>query len=201
MKKTIDIVVVEGALEVAAALKLLRALGIPTDDLFPIDKRGCLNFWRDASKYNQAARQHLVFGLTDLDRHPCPSGLINQHLVRGKHSNFILRIAKRELESWLLADTEAMARYLRLSPDIFPFDPDAEPDPKQTLVNLARRSTRAELREDLVPARASQAIVGRGYTSRMKEFIESRWRPLKAQQRSESLRRAIAALRQAVEIG
>ncbi len=201
MKRAIEIIVVEGALEVVASLKLLRALNLPTDDLFPIDKMGCSNFWRDAPKYNQAAQHSLVFGLTDLDHHPCPSGLIAKHLKRGKHPNFILRIPKRELESWLLADAEAMAQYLKLSLDVFPPNPDAEADPKQTLVNLARRSTRTELREDLVPARGSKAVVGRGYTSRVTEFIESRWRPLKAQHRSDSLRRAIAALRRAVETG
>jgi hypothetical protein len=198
MKRAIDIVVVEGALEVAAALKLLHALDVPIDDLFPIDKMGCTNFWRDAPKYNQAARQSLVFGLADLDQHPCPSGLIAGHLKHGKHPNFILRIPKRELESWLLADADAMAQYLKLSLDLFPRNPDAEPDPKQTLVNLARRSTRTELREDLVPASGSKGMVGRGYTSRVTEFIETHWRPMQAQQRSESLRRAIAALRQAV---
>lgn len=197
MTRAIDIVVVEGALEVVASLKLLRTLQVPTENLFPIDKMGCTNFWRDVSKYNQAARQCLVFGLTDLDHHPCPSGLLSKHLKNSKHPNFILRIAERELESWLLADVEAMARYLKLSQDIFPSNPDAESDPKQTLVNLARRSTRTALREDLVPESGSKGIVGRGYVSRMKEFIESKWRPLKAQQHSESLQRAIAAIRSA----
>jgi hypothetical protein len=197
MTRTIAIVVVEGALEVMASLKLLRTLHVPTEDLFPIDKMGCTNFWRDAAKYNQAARQCLVFGLTDLDHKPCPSGLISKHLKNGKHPNFILRIAERELESWLLADIEAMAKYLKLSQNIFPNNPDAESDPKQTLVNLARRSTRTALREDLVPESGSKGVVGRGYVSRMKEFIESKWRPLKAQQRSESLRRAIAAIQSA----
>ena len=199
MIRPVDIVVVEGALEVTAVLKILRALQLPTDDLYPIDKRGCSNFWRDAHKYNQAAAHQLVLGLTDLDQAPCPSGLIAKHLKRGKHTQFILRIAVRELESWLLADAEAFAKYLRLSLDLLPLNPDNETDPKRTVVNLARRSTRKDVREDLVPDTGSKHIVGKGYTPRMKDFIETQWRPLKAQQRSNSLRKTLAALRQATQ--
>jgi hypothetical protein len=46
-----------------------------------------------------------------------------------------------------------------------------------------------------VPPEGSSGIVGRGYTPRMTEFIEDHWRPDKAQRRSESLRRALEAIR------
>jgi hypothetical protein len=198
MKQQINIVVVEGALEVPVSQKILSALSLTVEGIHFINKGGNSKFWKDASKYNQAATTAgPILGLTDLDHHPCPSGLIRKHLKRGKHEQFLLRIAEREVESWLLADVEAMARFLDLSVDLFPANPDVEIDPKLTLVNLARRSTKKSLREDLVPETGSKGMVGKGYILQMRRFVEERWRPLRAQHKSESLRRAIAAIKKA----
>jgi hypothetical protein len=98
------------------------------------------------------------------------------------------------LESWFLAD-DSMADFLRISGALLPRNPDTETNPKRTLVNLARRSRSARLRSDLVPEEESSGIVGKGYTPRMIEFIERHWRPNRAQHRSESLCRALAAIR------
>ena len=54
------------------------------------------------------------------------------------------------------------------------FRPESLPHPKRALVDLARRSSVRAIREDLVPEPGSAAIVGRGYTPRMTEFIEDR---------------------------
>jgi hypothetical protein len=197
MSRQISLVVVEGALEVPASLKMLNALKIPTEGIVPINKRGRINFWRDVGRYNQAAQQGLVLGFTDLNHDPCPSGLIAKHLKQGKHRSFILRIAERELESWLMADATALAKYFRISVSLLPANPDAELDPKQTLINLARRSQWSKLKEDVVPEQGSKGMVGKGYSTRMTEFIEKFWRPLEAQDKSESLRRALEAIKKA----
>jgi hypothetical protein len=197
MTRNFVLVVVEGALEVPASLKLLAAAGAGTEGLHPIDKGGSIRFWKDAPRYNRAAaNQGLVLGLADLEAYPCPSGLIAKHLKPSQHSNFVLRIAERMLESWFLAD-DSLADFLGISKALLPRNPDAEANPKQTLVNLARRSQSARLRSDLVPEEGSSGLVGRGYTSRMTEFIERHWRPSRAQRRSESLRRALVAIRMA----
>ena len=198
MSRGIAIVVVEGTLEIPAALKMLKVLNISSEGLMPINTWGCDKFWQVAPKYNQAAAvMGPILGLTDLDLHPCPLELITRHLNNRRHRDFILRIAVKELESWLLADVAALADYLGISAAAFPTDPDAEPDPKQTLVNLARRSKRKSIREDIVPKQGSKGIVGKGYTPRMTEFIESNWNPINAEQISESLRRALGAIRTA----
>lgn len=101
------------------------------------------------------------------------------------------------LESWLLAD-DMLATFLGVSCALLPRNPDHEANPKQTLVNLARRSRFARLRNDLVPPEGSSGIVGRGYVPRMTEFIENHWRPVHAQHRSESLQRAFRAVRDAI---
>ncbi len=200
MSRFISLIVVEGALEVPVSLKLLESLGISTDGLFPVNKGGRTSFWRDAPRYNRAAASlGPVLGLTDLESHPCPSGLIQAHLPAGRHVDFVLRVAERTLESWLLADRSAVARFLKISEAMVPRDPEAEQNPKRTLVNLARRSPLKLVQEDLVPASGSAGIVGKGYTPRMTEFVKTKWRPSEASRNSESLKRAMAAIEQAVK--
>jgi hypothetical protein len=104
------------------------------------------------------------------------------------------------VESWLLTDREAMAEFLRIAVANLPADPDREEHPKRTLVNLARKSRAREVREDLVPEAGSPGVVGKNYTPRMTQFVEDHWRPLEAEKRSASLRRAVAALRKTLDL-
>ena len=99
------------------------------------------------------------------------------------------------LESWLLADGRGLSEFLRVSPAIIPREPEAEVHAKRTLVNIARQSPVRAIRIDLVPEEGSRGVVGRGYTSRMTEYVADHWRPSEAAKRSQSLRRAIAAIR------
>lgn len=71
---------------------------------------------------------------------------------------------------------------------------EAEPDPKQTLINIARTSRSRSIREDIVPRQESKAKVGPLYVARLSEFTENHWQPDEAANRSESLRRCIKAL-------
>lgn len=84
-----------------------------------------------------------------------------------------------------------------------PPNPDAEPDPKTTLIDLARRSRRRAIREDIVPREGSGSRVGPGYAGRLIEFVMTAghpWRPNVAAQHSDSLRRCVEAL-QALKTG
>jgi hypothetical protein len=108
-----------------------------------------------------------------------------------------LRVAVRELEAWLLADTERIAKFLGVAVAEIPADPDGVADPKRLMVQLARGSRRRAIREDMTPNIGSGQPVGPAYTSRMIEFIqsvESGWRPDVAAGNSDSLRRCISAI-------
>ena len=67
------------------------------------------------------------------------------------------------------------------------------------MVNLARRSRRREIREDMVPRDQSGRSVGPAYVSRLIEYFQTFWRPNVAIERAQSLRRAVACLRQMIE--
>jgi hypothetical protein len=143
----------------------------------------------NVSKWCALAKLQPLLLLTDLDRSRCPSALIPDWL--GEYSqpkDLVLRIAVREVEAWLLADHEAMRRLLG-NKGKFPVDPDALPDPKQRLLELAKHAKR-DVRQDLVAEKGAIAAQGIAYNSRLCEFVKQDWDPRRASIRSESLRRA-----------
>jgi hypothetical protein len=72
--------------------------------------------------------------------------------------------------------------------------PDQIPDPKQSLVNLARRSRRRTLRESIVPRRGSTAPQGPDYNGCLGDFVRNHWNRDSAVGRSPSLGRASGRL-------
>src|SRR5688500_2451144 len=100
----------------------------------------------------------------------------------------------REVEAWLLADQDHLAAFLGVARSRVPANPEGLADPKRAMVDLARRSRRRDIQEDMVPRPNSGRIVGPGYTARMIEFITDRqggWRPDVAAGSSDSLRRCL----------
>lgn len=189
------LVVTEGLLEEPAVRKVLDTLGVNHIETRFISKGGRDAFWRDAARYNQAA-MHAgpVLGLADLEEEPCPSGLITTHLPHGRHQSFLVRVAERALEAWLLADRHAISEFFAVPVARVPHDPEALTNPKRSVVALARHSRRREIVADVVPAPGSQGVVGRGYVSQMTQFVRDSWRPREASENCESLRRAMAAI-------
>jgi hypothetical protein len=112
------------------------------------------------------------------------------------------RVAVRTIEAWLLADRERLAQLLGVNVAWLPTDPDYLDDPKRELINLARRSRRRAVRDDLVPRQGSGRSVGPLYTTRMIEFLQDEtagWRLDQALRASDSLARCVIRLRSLAE--
>jgi hypothetical protein len=112
------------------------------------------------------------------------------------------RIAVREVEAWLLADQERLSTFLKVATARVPSEPEAEHDPKRAMVDIARKSRKREIREDMVPRPGSGRTVGPAYASRLIEFVShptTGWRPDIAAKRSDSLRRCLACMRKLIE--
>ncbi len=71
---------------------------------------------------------------------------------------------------------------------------ELDPNPKQTLINIARTSRNKSIRDAIVPRQESGATVGPLYVAQLTEFVEKHWRPDVAQEHSKSLRHCIDAL-------
>ncbi len=106
----------------------------------------------------------------------------------------LLRIAVRAIEAWLLADASRLSKFLSISRHRVPLDPDGLPDPKGALLALAAHSRSRDLREDMLPSNGSTSIQGPGYTARIIEFAQERWRPGAAAKTSASLDRCMNQL-------
>jgi hypothetical protein len=146
----------------------------------------------------EMARNGPVCVLTDLDNAFCPATLREDWLSRvpDAPSGLLLRVAVREVESWLLADHDAVAALLGKSvrPRLPPL-PDTLVDPNAHLLTLAKRAPR-DVRQDLLPDLGSTASKGLGYNARLCDFARTLWEPRRASTRSPSLLRMIGRIQQ-----
>jgi len=184
--------VVEGATDVPVVLALLRATHWSPGQGYPMGGKDRLD--HRLARYNMAARHSPWLVLRDMDRDaPCPGDLVAQ-LMPQSAPWLVFRLAVRSSEAWLLGDAEALAGLLRVRASLVPACPEALADPKQAMVDLARRSHSSAIREQIVPRPLATAKVGPGYARIVADFAHSHWRPRVAAQVCPSLRRCLAAL-------
>ncbi len=145
--------------------------------------------------FNRAAAvtPHLL--LTDLDVAVCAPELIREWLGGAVHPNFLLRVAVREVEAWLLADANNIADFLGLAPHDVPANIEGVAQPKEEIVRLASISPDPEIRDNLAPRPGSTATTGRLFTRRLIGYVRDRWDVNAAAGNADSLARALRALR------
>jgi len=148
--------------------------------------------------YNNAAAHYPWIVLVDLDNDAECAPPLREKWLPKPAQHMCFRIAVREVETWLLADREAIARFLGVGLLAIPDSPELLYDPKQMMVTLAGRSRRRNIREDMVPRRGSGRKVGPAYTSRLIEFAGNLWTPSTAALNSDSLRRCLARIAEIV---
>lgn len=184
----------EDDLSVAVMRRLIKASGRDFLIARTINARGYGRLKADMGKYQTASHvlPHVI--LTDLDRYPCPPALLEDWGVTTLPSRMLFRVAVREVEAWLLADREGIAGFLSVAKNKVPQDPEAEADPKRTLINLARKSRKRRLAAEIVPEIGSSAPIGPLYNARLSEFVSAFWNVETARTSSPSLDRALNRL-------
>lgn len=144
--------------------------------------------------FNAAARFSPWLVVVDLNGDAvCASDFVTA-TIPAPSPQMMFRVAVRQVEAWLMADRESMARYLHVSQALVPKDPEAEDDPKQTMVNVARASSDRRVRQDMVPTPGGGRKTGPNYAGRLIEFATQRWRPDVAAERADSLSRCMRRL-------
>jgi len=182
---------VEGIVDEAVARRLCEVVGVTLRACHV--KKGKHKLDSSLRAYNSAARFGRWLVVRDLDHDaPCPAALV-AHLCPSRAPNLCLRIAVRAVESWFLGDPANLANFLRVSKALVPPHPDSLDDPKGAVINLAVRSRRREVREDIVPAGPGHRE-GPAYASRIIEFAQFHWDARSAAANSNSLARCLAAL-------
>lgn len=143
------------------------------------------------NKYREASRIHPHIVLTDLDRCPCPPQLIDNWNANRLPPQLLFRIAVREVEAWLMADRDGIAEFLKINVNKIPYEPETLEDPKQTLVNLARKSRSRKLSQELVPEAGSSASIGPLYNPHFINFVSEHWNVEQACQHAPHLAKTL----------
>jgi len=159
-----------------------------------INTQGVTKLVANLRRYVEQARYvQPVLCIADTDHH-CPVELVNRWMPQGSPEGFLLRLAVSEAECWVLADREGVAEFFGVALARVPTSPEAEIDAKKAVLRLARRSSKRQLRQEMV-SQLDMERQGSGYSFHLTDFVSSRWQPARAVDRSNSLQRAIARLR------
>ncbi len=164
-----------------------------------INANGFGRIKRDILKYNKAAKNMPFLIITDLDKKECAVSLINDWFNNSeKEADLIFRVAVREIDAWILADRQGIANALIVSADIIPLEPDKIDDPKNQLMQIAKRSKSREIREEFPPKDAF-ARQGPLYNRLLTNFVTKEWNLAEAKKHSKSLEKAYNALKEFAE--
>ncbi len=190
---------VEGIVDEAVFGRLVRSVGAEPGPVY--GKMGKRRLVDHLAGYNNAARFSPWFVLVDLDRDADCAPPFTVAILPAPARWMSCRVAVREVEAWILADRERLASFLDVDEAWLPRHPDSERDPKQVVVNLARRSHNRDISRDLVPREGSGRSEGPAYAGRLVEFVSDQrhgWRPTVAARSSDSLARCVLSLRRLV---
>jgi len=181
---------VEDELSEAVGVRIIRET-LGCDIAVQVLRKGGFGYLKSKLRsFAEMSRHYAVLMITDLDMEVCASSLKATWFVGIEQpEKFVFRVAVREIESWLLADTHQLAGFLGVQEAVIPRDPDSVNDPKASLIQIARKAKR-ELRDDIVPDRGVKAKQGLGYNKALCPFVATNWNIQHAAKNSESLRRA-----------
>jgi hypothetical protein len=183
---------VEGIVDEAVVRTLLGHVGREAGTIYV--QGGKPRLLAKLGGFNAAARFSPWVVLVDLNGDAACAPDFVTETIPAPSVHMIFRVAVRQVEAWLMADRERLARYLRVSQARVPNDPEAEVDAKQTMVNVARASRDRRVRQDMVPTPGGGRKTGPNYAGRLIEFATQRWRPDVAAARADSLNRCMRRL-------
>jgi len=183
---------VEGDLDAIVARKLLSQGGLSCGPIYGGEGKAAVR--RSIHGYACGAKRSPWFVLVDLDDdHVCASSLVREWLPAIPEL-MSFRVAVREIEAWLLADRGGIASYLSVSPARIPRNPDELPEPKASMLSVARKSRIRAIREGVPPRPGSGRTIGPIYVTELARFVQEKWDVVAAAEVSPSLARCVAGL-------
>lgn len=188
------VAVAEDALSMAVARRLLAHACPGVEITLPRVTAGVGRIKADFGRYLAASPKVRHVVMVDLDRAPCPAGLKAAWGIPQRHDGLVFVVAVRETEAWLLADRSGFAAFVGVPVAKVPARPEEEPDPKQTLVNIVRRSPRKRLAQEIVPEQGSRVSIGPLYNETLSRFVADSWDVGAAADTAPSLNRALQRL-------
>ena len=154
---------VEGLLDRAVARRLVREVGASSGREYGLNGKAQIR--QSLHGYNEAARHSPWFVLVDLDNDADCVPPFRVSWLPDPAPKMCFRVAVREVETWLMADRERLAGFLGVALSRNPDRPEELANPKRQMVDLARRSRKAAIKQDMVPREGSGRDVGPAYSS------------------------------------
>lgn len=188
---------VEGIVDEVVLSRIVAEAGAVLYSVY--GKQGKNHLYQKLNAYNSAAKYSDWIVLVDLDHDADCAPTLFQQWLPSPSPKMIFRIAVREIESWLIADGERLAKFLKVPLTKISDNPEVMGDSKAEMVNLARASSSSSIRKDMIPRQGSGIKIGPAYPSRLIEFATNYWRPKVAAKSSESLRRCITKIENVVK--
>jgi len=122
--------------------------------------------------------------------HDCAPAALDQWAPEPR-GFLVVRIVVQAIEVWALGDREGAASFFSVRLGAIPQDPERLDAPKRTLIDLASRSRRREIRRAIEPRRSSGRSQGPGYEGLLIEFGARYWNLERARETCPSLDRAV----------
>lgn len=172
---------------------LRKMLNVTRPDIIVHSERVCGGFGdikKGLHAFNCASALRPWIVLTDLDAATCPPSLIADWCGGiCLNPNLVFRVAVRSIESWLLADRNAIASFLMIAVNRIPAYPEQVGDAKLELIQLAKSARKKGVRQALVPVPG--AVQGPDYNDCLSTFVDQHWDLSIARTNSQSLDRAL----------
>ncbi len=185
----------EDILSECIGTKLLQEIDITPIQIQYLRRNGAGYLYKMRESWKKISIHRPVLLITDLDQRACASEMKHHWLGSATApANLLMRVAVREIESWILADHDAIRQLIGTKGKLPPM-PDHLPDPKAHLVQLAKSAPR-EVRSDMIKEQGAAASQGIGYNTRLQDLIQTRWNAERAATRSDSLARARIRIRE-----
>ncbi len=191
------ILAVEDLLSEVVAKKIIASTRSDIHVNQVIGRKGSGHLRNKAAELNRVARSQPVFILADSDSlSACPIELVSTWLGGRKNKMLIFRFVVTEIESWVLADRLAFAKFFSILYDRIPQSTDNIRNPKEFLINLVRRSRSKKIKNDLLPKLGATTKVGPGYNTHLIDFVTNNWDAGRAASSSASLDKTIRKIRE-----
>jgi len=142
-----------------------------------------------------------VLALRDLDDDAACAPALLAVLLPDKNPKMLLRVCVNQVESWLMADKEAYARFCGVPLRHIPDSPETVGNPKALIQSLGESGKAIKLHRHFIRLKRTGVPMWGMLGEWHAEFAQKYWDPMRAagSNRSPSLVRALARLKELVE--
>lgn len=191
------LVYVEGTTDVPVISAVMEAAGWGDDEYLILHKGGGNEVEKVLRKQAHIPSPIPRIFVLDSDGN-CPVEIRASMLPKGSVDNVLLRICDTEIESWLLADSAAFARFFNI-PSV-KVEPSVGRDAKERMLRcvdlFGKRNCQDFVRKSMRNGKRNRYEFGGRYRTILEQYIEQEWDAEAAALSSDSLSRALRRLRE-----